>query len=94
VSESHDFAKRTQDGTFDLKNATPPQNHSGRVTIFAIMLARALGLPKEQIDVIARGAYLHDIGKMAIPVNIWRKPSKLDAAKSKSCGSTVITATS
>jgi putative nucleotidyltransferase with HDIG domain len=83
VSESDDFAKRTQDGTFDLKDATPPQNHSGRVTIFTIMLARALGLPKEQIDVIARGAYLHDIGKMAIPVDIWRKPSKLDADEIK-----------
>ena len=37
-----------------------------------------MGLPKEQIDVIARGAFLHDIGKMAIPDAILRKPGKLD----------------
>ena len=35
-------------------------------------------MPREQILVIARGAFLHDIGKMAIPDNILRKPGKLD----------------
>ena len=34
-------------------------------------------LPKEEINVIARGAFLHDIGKMAIPDDILRKPGKL-----------------
>jgi putative nucleotidyltransferase with HDIG domain len=37
-----------------------------------------MGLSKEQIDVIARGAFLHDIGKMGIPDKILRKPGKLD----------------
>ena len=37
-----------------------------------------MGVPREQILVIARGAFLHDIGKMAIPDNILRKPGKLD----------------
>jgi putative nucleotidyltransferase with HDIG domain len=37
-----------------------------------------MGLSKDQIDVIARGAFLHDIGKMAIPDAILRKPGKLD----------------
>ena len=36
------------------------------------------GAAEEQIDVIARGAFLHDIGKMAIPDNILLKPGKLD----------------
>ena len=75
--ESDDLAKPTQNGTFDIKDAAPPQNHSGRVTIFTIALARALGLPREQIAVIARGAYLHDIGKMAIPDKILLKPGPL-----------------
>jgi putative nucleotidyltransferase with HDIG domain len=35
-------------------------------------------LPREHIDVIARGAFLHDIGKMAIPDRILLKPGKLD----------------
>jgi HD-GYP domain-containing protein (c-di-GMP phosphodiesterase class II) len=41
-------------------------------------IARAMGVPREQIDVIARGAFLHDIGKMAIPDRILLKPGKLD----------------
>ena len=36
-----------------------------------------MGLPREQIAVIARGAFLHDIGKMAIPDKILNKPAKL-----------------
>jgi putative nucleotidyltransferase with HDIG domain len=36
-----------------------------------------MGLPPAEIKVIARGAFLHDIGKMAIPDEILRKPGKL-----------------
>ena len=36
-----------------------------------------MGLSKDQIAVIARGAFLHDIGKMAVPDAILRKPGKL-----------------
>ena len=36
-----------------------------------------MGIPNEQIETIARGAFLHDIGKMAIPDNILNKPGKL-----------------
>ena len=61
----------------DLKDAET-EGHSRRVTAFTIAIARAMGVPREQILVIARGAFLHDIGKMAIPDNILRKPGKLD----------------
>jgi putative nucleotidyltransferase with HDIG domain len=47
------------------------------VTAFTIAIARAIGLPADQIRVIARGAFLHDIGKMAIPDAILRKPGAL-----------------
>ncbi len=43
----------------------------------ALDLKGALGLSSDEIRVIARGAFLHDIGKMAIPDNILRKPDKL-----------------
>jgi putative nucleotidyltransferase with HDIG domain len=46
--------------------------------VFTIAIARAMGLSKDHIDVIARGAFLHDIGKMAIPDAILRKPGKLN----------------
>lgn len=85
MSEFDDLAKRTQDDhtsealgeVFDLKDAAPPQNHSGRVTAFAIAIARKMGLTKEEASVVARGAFLHDIGKTAIPVDILLKPDKL-----------------
>jgi putative nucleotidyltransferase with HDIG domain len=64
-------------GALDLKDAET-EGHSRRVTVYTIAIARAMGLAKEQIDVIARGAFLHDIGKMAIPDAILRKPGKLD----------------
>ena len=38
-----------------------------------------MGLSSDQIRIIARGAFLHDIGKMAIPDHILKKPGKLDA---------------
>ena len=37
-----------------------------------------MGLPREQINTIARGAFLHDIGKIAIPDKILNKPGKLE----------------
>src|SRR5947199_580887 len=40
-------------------------------------MARAMGLAPDKIRIIARGAFLHDIGKMAIPDAILRKPGPL-----------------
>src|SRR6266436_9041002 len=60
----------------DLKNKET-EGHSRRVTAFTIAIARAMGLAGDQIRIIARGAFLHDIGKMAIPDDILRKPGKL-----------------
>jgi putative nucleotidyltransferase with HDIG domain len=53
--------------------------HSKRVAAFTIAIARATGVPADQIRVIARGAYLHDIGKLAIPDAILLKPTALTA---------------
>ena len=41
-------------------------------------VARRLGLPVEERDIVARAAELHDIGKMAIPDAILNKPGPLD----------------
>jgi putative nucleotidyltransferase with HDIG domain len=56
---------------------TETEGHSRRVAAFAIVIAKAMGLPLEQIPTIARGAFLHDIGKLAIPDAILCKPGKL-----------------
>jgi putative nucleotidyltransferase with HDIG domain len=59
-----------------LKDAET-ERHSKRVTAFTIGMARAIGLPNDRIAVIARGAFLHDIGKIGIPEAILLKPGKL-----------------
>jgi len=77
LERSYDNTLEALGDALDLKDAET-EGHSKRVTAFTIAIARAMGLPREQILVIARGAFLHDIGKMAIPDAILRKPDKLD----------------
>ncbi|HYX69389.1 MAG TPA: HD domain-containing phosphohydrolase [Terriglobales bacterium] len=78
LERSYDITLEALGDALDLKDAET-EGHSKRVTAFTIAMARAMGLPQERIKVIARGAFLHDIGKMAIPDAILRKPGKLDA---------------
>ncbi|MGA8763928.1 MAG: HD domain-containing phosphohydrolase, partial [Candidatus Sulfotelmatobacter sp.] len=78
LERSYDITLQALGDALDLKDAET-EGHSKRVTAFTIAIARAMGVPREQIPVIARGAFLHDIGKMAIPDAILRKPGKLDA---------------
>jgi PAS domain S-box-containing protein/putative nucleotidyltransferase with HDIG domain len=53
------------------------EGHTQRVTEITVRLARALGVPEDQILHLRRGALLHDIGKMAIPDGILQKPGPL-----------------
>ena len=76
LERSYDITLEALGDALDLKDAET-EGHSKRVTAFTIALARAMGLPKEKISVIARGAFLHDIGKMKIPDAILRKPGAL-----------------
>ena len=39
---------------------------------------RELGLEPEELDIVARAAELHDIGKVAVPDDIIHKPGPLD----------------
>ena len=77
LERSYDITLQALGDALDLKDSET-EGHSRRVTAFTIAIARAMGVPREQIAVIARGAFLHDIGKMAIPDHILRKPGKLD----------------
>src|ERR1044071_4356035 len=69
LERSYDITLEALGDALDLKDAET-EGHSRRVTLFTIAIAQALGLPREQITIIARGAFLHDIGKMAIPDKI------------------------
>jgi len=76
LERSYDITLEALGDALDLKDSET-EGHSKRVTAFTIAIARAMGLSSERIRVIARGAFLHDIGKMAIPDAILRKPGPL-----------------
>ena len=76
LERSYDITLEALGDALDLKDAET-EGHSKRVTAFTIAIARAMELPQERVRVIARGAFLHDVGKMAIPDAILRKPGRL-----------------
>ncbi|GIW25977.1 HD-GYP domain-containing protein [Meiothermus sp.] len=51
--------------------------HTDRVAAMAEQLGRALGLSETELRDLRWGAYLHDVGKLAIPDAILLKPGKL-----------------
>jgi len=53
------------------------QAHSKRVSEYTLYLAREMSVDASQLDVIRRGAMLHDIGKIGISDSILLKPGKL-----------------
>jgi putative nucleotidyltransferase with HDIG domain len=77
LERSYDITLNALGNALDLKQAES-EGHSKRVTAFAIAISRAMAIPADEIRVIARGAFLHDIGKMATPDGILRKPGPLD----------------
>ncbi len=82
LERSYDITLEALGDALDLKDAET-EGHSKRVTAFTIAIARAMGLSQDKIRVIARGAFLHDIGKMAIPDAILRKPGALTEAETE-----------
>lgn len=76
LEHSYDVTLEALGDALDLKDSET-EGHSKRVTAYTIALARAMGVHPAQIKVIARGAFLHDIGKMAIPDDILRKAGSL-----------------
>jgi HD-GYP domain-containing protein (c-di-GMP phosphodiesterase class II) len=53
------------------------ERHTERTTEQTISLAKFIGIPDSEIIHYKRGALLHDVGKMAIPDEILRKPGPL-----------------
>jgi len=51
--------------------------HLQRVRIYAMELARDLGLSEDESEALRAASVLHDIGKLAVPEHIISKPGKL-----------------
>ena len=56
---------------------TYTHGHSARTALLAVELGVQMSLPADRLRIIARGAYLHDLGKIAIPDQILNKPGAL-----------------
>lgn len=52
--------------------------HIQRVVAYSVLLADEMALPPAELETLRLGATLHDIGKIAVPDHILRKPGPLD----------------
>lgn len=76
--------EETKQAVFELadlidKRDAYTHGHSQRVAVYAERLARHMRLPESQIELVALAARVHDIGKIATPDEVLRKPGPLDA---------------
>jgi putative nucleotidyltransferase with HDIG domain len=76
LERSYDVTIEAMGDALDMRDEET-EGHSKRVTAYTVALARAMRLSPKELKVIARGAFLHDIGKIAIPDSILLKPGSL-----------------
>src|SRR5215469_10896584 len=82
LEQSYDDTLEALGSALDLKDAET-EGHCQRVTAFTISIAKAVPVPLPYLPVLARAAFLHDIGKMAVPDSILRKPGPLNDDEKK-----------
>lgn len=51
--------------------------HTITMVSASIAIAKQMGLTKQQLDEIYTGAYIHDLGKIAVPLEVLEKPGRL-----------------
>ncbi len=56
---------------------TYTEEHTRRVALLAVQVGEELGLPPSRLRSLATGGLLHDIGKLAVPDGILKKPGPL-----------------
>jgi putative nucleotidyltransferase with HDIG domain len=76
VERSYESTLEALGAAIDLRDAAT-EGHSRRVCRFSLEIASAMGLSEAHHKTIAMGAYLHDIGKLALPDGILLKPGPL-----------------
>jgi len=77
LEHSYDYTLEALGGALDMKDAET-EGHCQRVTSFTVSIAKAMKIDAATLRHIARGAFLHDIGKMGVPDIILRKPGPLN----------------
>jgi len=76
IGQIYDETLEALGAALDLKDGDTA-GHARRVTRYCLEIAKAMGCSEEEMHQLKRGAYLHDIGKIAIPDAILLKPAKL-----------------
>lgn len=62
---------------------TYTQGHIERVSNLSVILGRKLELNNKELEALKYGGILHDIGKIAVPLEILNKPGRLDEEESQ-----------
>lgn len=76
INDAYDATLQGWSSALELRDHET-EKHTSRVAKHVQELARYMGLPELEIINIRRGAFLHDIGKMAIPDHILKKQGRL-----------------
>lgn len=53
-------------------------SHSVNVAVLSIMTGISMGISKSELKDIGLGAFLHDLGKVVVPLSILNKPDRLE----------------
>jgi len=82
IEDSYEATLQALGAAIDLRD-NETAGHSQRVCRYSLEIARVMGWSDKQLGTLARGAYLHDIGKLGIPDGILLKPGPLTAQERK-----------
>jgi putative nucleotidyltransferase with HDIG domain len=82
LQNSYDLTLDALSAALDLRDRET-EGHSRRVVEYTARLAEQMGLDKEAIKSIRRGALIHDIGKIGVPDAVLHKPGTLDEEERK-----------
>lgn len=76
IESTYDQSLQALSSALDSRD-NETQGHSSRVTAYATKLGQKLGIEGEQLGLLARGALLHDVGKIGVTDAILLKSGKL-----------------
>ena len=83
LQNSVDRLERSLEGTFRAMSMTLElrdpymAGHQHRVADLAVAIAQEINLPDEKLEGLRLAGIIHDIGKIAMPSEIWAKPYRL-----------------
>ena len=82
IQNSYDLTLEALSAALDLRDRET-EGHSRRVVEYTARLAQEVGLDKDSIKDIRRGALIHDIGKIGVPDAVLLKPGSLNNRERK-----------